>query len=101
MREITFNELRDLQSKNKKLLVDFKAKWCQPCRILIPRLENIENDYENVEFVMVDVDDNQEYVIELGIRGVPTVIVYDGETMVSRSSGVQSDSFYKDVLNNL
>lgn len=101
MREIKFSELRDLQSENKKILVDFKAKWCQPCRILIPRLENIEKEYQNIEFVMVDVDDNQENVMELGIRGVPTVMIFDGNNLVNRSSGVQSDNYYKDILKNL
>jgi thioredoxin-like negative regulator of GroEL len=101
MREIKFHELKQLQSENKKILLDIKAKWCLPCKQLIPKLEVIENDYKHIEFVMMDVDDNQKECIEMGIRGVPTVIIYDGETMVSRSSGVQSDSFYKDVLNNL
>jgi hypothetical protein len=39
--------------------------------------------------------------MELNIRSVPTVIIYDGEKIVNRSQGVQSDGFYKDILNNL
>jgi len=101
MKEINFNELKELQSSNKKILLDVKAKWCQPCKILTPKLESIEKDYEHVEFVMLDVDDNQQDCINMGIKGVPTVIVYDGENVVSRSSGVQSDNFYKDILNTL
>lgn len=101
MREITTAELKELQNQGKKLLVDLKAKWCSPCKQLIPRLENMQKEYDNVEFVMIDVDDNQEGCMELGIRGVPTVIIYNGETQVDRTSGVQPDGHYKNVLNSL
>jgi thioredoxin len=101
MREITITELKELQSQGKNILVDVKAKWCMPCRQLIPRLENMQKDYNNVEFVTIDVDDNQEGCMELGIRSVPTVMLFKGEELVNRSQGAQSDGFYKDILNNL
>jgi thioredoxin 1 len=101
MREITITELKELQSQGKNILVDVKAKWCMPCKQLIPRLENIQKDYNDVEFVTIDVDDNQEGCMELGIRSVPTVMVYNGEELINRSQGEQSDGFYKDILNNL
>jgi thioredoxin len=101
MREITITELKELQSQGKNILVDVKAKWCMPCKQLIPRLENIQKDYNDVEFVTIDVDDNQEGCMELGIRSVPTVMVYKGEELINRSQGAQSDGFYKDILNNL
>ena len=101
MREITIDELKGLQTQGKKLLVDVKAKWCIPCKQLIPRLENMQKDYNDVEFVTIDVDDNQEGCMELGIRSVPTVIVYKGEELINRSQGAQPDRFYKDILDNL
>ena len=101
MREITIEELKELQTQGKKILVDIKARWCAPCKQLIPRLENIEKDYENITFVAIDVDDNQEGCVEMGVRSVPTVIVYDGETLINRSSGANPDGFYKDILNTL
>jgi thioredoxin 1 len=101
MREITTTELKELQKQGKKLLVDLKAKWCMPCRTLMPRLDEISTQYKNVEFVAVDVDDNKEGCVELGIRSVPTVMIFDGEKLVDRSSGVNESSYYKNILNNL
>jgi thioredoxin 1 len=101
MREITTQELKELQSQGKKILVDLKARWCGPCRTLIPRLDEMSKQYENVEFVAVDVDDNKEGCVELGIRSVPTVMIFDGDKLVDRSSGVNDDSYYKNILNNL
>lgn len=101
MEKVTSEVVKTKQSENKKLLVDFYADWCGPCKMLMPRLESFENEFNNVEFIKVNVDENMEYAKELGIRGVPTVIIFDGENMVNRSSGVQSDNYYKDILNNL
>lgn len=101
MREITIDELKKLQLEGKKTLVDFKTRWCVPCKTLIPRLDTISNDYPNVEFVAIDVDDNMDAALDLGIRSVPTIIIYDGEKLINRSQGVQPDTYYKDILNKL
>lgn len=101
MREITIAELEQLQTEGKKILADFKARWCGPCKTLIPRIDNISNDYPNIEFVSIDVDDNQEGVVKLGIRSVPTVIIYDGETVIDRSQGVNHETYYKSILDKL
>jgi thioredoxin len=101
MEKVSSELVKTKQSENKKILVDFYADWCGPCKVLIPRLEVIEKEYPNVEFVKVNVDENMEFATQLGIRGVPTVIMFDGENMLDRSSGVQSDSYYKNVLNNM
>jgi thioredoxin len=101
MENVTADKVKELQSQGKKVLVDFFAEWCGPCKQLIPRLEKLQNEYSDVVFVKVDVDSNQDYALELGVRGVPTVMIYNGETQVDRTSGVQPDGHYKNVLNSL
>ena len=49
----------------------------------------------------MDVDQNKEYAMSLGIRSVPTVMIFNGEKLVDRSSGVNDDSYYKNILNSL
>jgi thioredoxin len=101
MENVTSEKVKQLQLEGKKVLVDYWAKWCGPCKALIPRLELIESDYPDVTFVKVDVDENMDSALDLGIRSVPTVIIYNGEKIISRSQGASADSFYKDILNNL
>lgn len=101
MENVTSEKVKQLQLEGKKVLVDYWAKWCGPCKALIPRLESIESQYPDVAFVKVDVDENMDSALDLGIRSVPTVIIYDGEKIISRSQGASADSFYKDILNNL
>lgn len=99
MKEINYLELEQLQSTGKKILVDFYATWCGPCKMLMPRLETMSQNYPNVEFVKMDVDKNMEYAVKMGIRGVPTVMIYDGQQLLDRSSGVMMENHYSQFLN--
>jgi thioredoxin 1 len=101
MVEINGEQLEQLKKEGKNILLDLHGLWCGPCKQLIPKLELLEKQYENVVFVKMDVDKNMDYALDLGIRSVPTVIIYDGEKLISRSQGVSAESFYKDILNNL
>ena len=101
MENVTTERFKELQLEGKKIMVDFFADWCGPCKQLIPRLEKMEKEYPNISFIKINVDDNMDAALDLGIRSVPTVIVYDGEKLVNRSQGAQPEGFYKDILNNL
>lgn len=101
MESVSKEVVKSLQLDGNKILVDFFAQWCGPCKVLIPKLEEIEKNYPNVKFVKVDVDENMQFAIELGIRGVPTVMIFDGEQLLDSTSGVQSDQHYKQILDKL
>jgi thioredoxin 1 len=101
MENVTSEKVKQLQSEGKKVLVDYWAEWCGPCRALIPRLELIESEYPDVVFVKVNVDENMDSALDLGIRSVPNVIIYDGEKLINRTQGANADTFYKEILNKL
>jgi thioredoxin 1 len=98
MKKITIEELKNLQKENKKIIVDFSASWCSPCKILLPTLEKISDEMTDVEVVKIDVDEQSEFISEYGIRGVPTVIIYNGEQQIDRSSGVKPPSYYTEFF---
>jgi thioredoxin 1 len=101
MENITTEQLQELQSKGEVILADYYATWCGPCKALMPRLAAMASEYPNAKFVALDVDKNQDHAIEMGIRSVPTVIIYKGGEVINRTSGVNPESHYKSVLNNL
>jgi thioredoxin 1 len=101
MENVTADYVKQLQLEGKKILVDYWATWCGPCQALIPRLENLESEYPNVTFVKVNVDENMDDALELGIRTVPTILIYDGENLINRSMGANIDSVYRNILDTL
>lgn len=101
MKELNGEQVEQLKKEGKKIILDFYALWCGPCKTLTPRLESMSTEYDGVEFVKMDVDKNQEYALSLGIRSIPTVIIYNGDNIIDRSQGVQTENYYKNFLNNL
>lgn len=101
MENVTAQRVDELRAEGKKLLVDYWAKWCGPCKALIPRLEALESQYPDVTFVKVDVDENMDAALDLGVRTVPTIMIYNGEELVNRSLGANNDIVYKNILDKL
>jgi thioredoxin 1 len=68
------------------VLVDFGAKWCGPCRALDPIIARIaDENVGRVKVVTVDIDDAPEVAARYGIRGAPTVMVFErGERRAQR-----------------
>src|SRR5207302_8760627 len=66
---------------DKPVLVDFWAPWCAPCRMVSPVLAEIANErQDSLKVVKVNIDENQEYALRLGVMSVPTMVVFkDGQ----------------------
>jgi len=101
MKDLTTQEVKSLLSKGEKVLVDFWAPWCGPCKSLIPRLESMSDKYPNVHFVKVNVEDNRDFAMELGIRNVPTVVIYNGETIAGKKVGARPDNEYAAIIDSM
>ena len=69
-------------------LKDFYADWCGPCKTQDPILEDVEADWEAVEFEKVNVDEQQEIANEYQVRSLPTLVVENDEGVVERFIGV-------------
>ena len=68
-------------------LKDFYADWCGPCKTQDPILEELAEDYPDVEFEKVDVDSEQDVANEYQVRSLPTLIVENETGVVERFVG--------------
>lgn len=69
-------------SSNPVVLVDCFAEWCGPCKAISPILEKHSNaeEYKGVHFIKIDVDEVPETTQKLGVRAMPTFLLFkDGE----------------------
>jgi len=85
-------ELNELNFKNfiKEgfVLVDIKAEWCGPCRVISPIVDEISNKYQGrLSVGKLDADDNSDIVRELGVRNIPTLLLYKNGELVKDSEG--------------
>lgn len=73
--------------KDKKILVDFYASWCGPCRMLTPVLEELEETNKQIKILKIDVDEeaNVELVRKFNIQSIPALFLIK-EGKVTKSS---------------
>lgn len=73
------------------VVLDFHATWCGPCHAFAPVLTQLKKDAgDKVKILKIDVDRNQALCEKLGVRNMPTVMIFQNGEMKWRASGVQS-----------
>ena len=82
------------------VLVDFWAEWCAPCRAIAPLLDSLADEFSGkVTVAKVDVDSNQKYAGEFGVRGIPTLIMFNGGEKVDMVVGADQNKIREMVEN--
>lgn len=59
----------------KPAVIDFYADWCQPCKTIAPILEELDTEYEGVDFYKVNTEEQQELAMAFGIKSIPSVLM--------------------------
>ncbi|MDT8417415.1 MAG: thioredoxin [Lutibacter sp.] len=91
--DATFDEV--VLKSDKPVMVDFWAAWCGPCRMVAPIMDQLTAEYaDKALIVKVDVDANQKFAAEYGVRNIPTVLVFKNGEVVEKQVGVAPKATY-------
>ena len=84
------------------VLVDFWAPWCGPCKMIGPIIEELAGEFDGkVKIGKVNVDDNQNLAGQFGIRGIPTVMLFNDGNVVNSFVGLRPKEDLAGAINDV
>lgn len=90
---------KDVINSQLPVFVDFWAEWCGPCRMVSPVVEELASEYAGkINFVKVNVDENNELASKYNIFSIPTLAIFKGGQIVAQQVGAASKSSYKNMI---
>lgn len=92
------NFQQEVLQSDRPVLVDFWASWCGPCRMVIPLIEEIAEEREDIKVVKINVDEEQELAMQYQIMSIPTLMVFKNGEITAQALGALPKNQILDLL---
>ena len=101
IKEITNAKEFDDSIKEGRVLVDFYALWCGPCKMLAPIVEKVIEENPEVDLLRVNVDENEELAVRYNIVSIPTLIYFENGQIKHGNVGYIGEEEVKKIIDVL
>ena len=93
------DNFKEVIDNNEKVVVDFWASWCMPCRMVAPIFENLAKKYKNsIVFAKVNVDENPEIATKFGIMSIPNFIIFKNGEKIGEIVGEMPEKILEEKI---
>jgi len=92
------NFQNEVMNSERKVLLDFWAPWCGPCRMVVPLVEEIAKERPDIKVGKINVDENPELASQFGVMSIPTLVVMEHGRIINQAKGARPK---KAILNML
>ena len=79
----------EVMNSEKKVLLDFWAPWCGPCRMVVPMVEQIAQERPDIKVGKINVDENPELSSRFGIMSIPALVVMENGKIINQAVGAR------------
>ncbi len=79
----------EVLNSDKKVLLDFWAPWCGPCRMVVPIVEEVADERPDIKVGKINVDEEVELASQFGIMSIPTLVVIENGKIVNQMVGAR------------
>ena len=83
--------------KKDKVVIDFYAEWCGPCKMLSPILDKVSKEL-NLDIYKVNVDEAEDVARQYGIMSIPTVMIFEKGKMAKKNVGFMDDAELREFV---
>lgn len=87
--QLTKENFEIVKAGDKKILIDFYADWCGPCRMVSPFVDQIAEERPDIVVAKVNVDEQSELAEAFGVSSIPTLVVMQNGAVITRSTGAR------------
>ena len=96
--KLTKENFDTIQNTDKKVLIDFYAEWCGPCKMVSPIVDELAKEHPEFLIAKVNVDEEQSLAADFGVMSIPTLVVIQNGKILKQSVGAMPKAKILEML---